>query len=113
MTKPVDVLASESVRRQLRMLMPALQRESPDNQQKAYVAVAWSFVREGDIEEALKLVDLLTPHYVENVLSGQMDRDPAFAKMAEVVAIAIVDAGIHVPSYHVPSNTYVLKEGQA
>jgi hypothetical protein len=113
MTQSVDVLASEGVRRQLRMLMPALQWEHPNNRQKAYVAVAWSFVREGDIEEALKLVDLLTLDYVQNVMPEQMDRDPAFAKMAEVVAAAIVDAGIHTPSYTVPGNTYALKEGQA
>ena len=113
MTKPVDVLASEGVRRQLQLLMPALQQENPDNRQKAFIAVAWTFVREGDIEEALKLVDLLTPEYVQDVMPGQMDRDPAFAKMAEVVASALVEAGIHVPSYTAPNGTYVTKEGLA
>ena len=111
--KPVDVLASESVRRQLQLLMPALQQEHPDNRQKAFIAVAWTFVREGDIEEALKLVDLLTPEYVQNVMPGQMDLDPAFAKMAEVVAGALVEAGVHMPSYTAPDGFYVAKEGLA
>ncbi len=111
--KPVDVLGSEVVRRQLQVLMPVLQQEHPDNRQKAFVAVAWTFVREGDIEEALKLVDLLTSEYVQNVMPGQMDSDPAFAKMAETVAVAICDAQIHVPNYTAPADFYVAQEGLA
>lgn len=109
--KPVDVLASEKVRRELKFLMPEFQKLDPDNKQKAYVAVAWAFVREGDMDEALKLVDLLTPEYVQNVMPAQMDRDPAFNKMAEVVANALVEAQVHVPLYTPPAGVYVVKTG--
>lgn len=111
--KPVDVIASQAVSRQFQALLPALQETDPDNRQKAFVAVAWTFVREGDIEEALKVVDLLTPEYVQNVMPGQMERDPAFDRMAEVVANALVEAEIHRPQYTVPSGSYVTKGGVA
>lgn len=113
MSKPVDVLGSEVRRRELKVLMPAFQQLDPDNRHKAYVAAAWAFVREGDIEEALKLVDLLPVEYVQNVMPGQMDRDPAFDRMCEVVASALVDAQVHVPAYKAPPGTFVAPAARA
>lgn len=113
MNKPVDVLAAEERRRELKVLMPAFQMLDPNDRHKAYVAAAWAFVREGDIEEALRLVDLLPLDYVTSVMPAQMDQDPAFDHMCEVVANALVDAQVHVPVYHPPSGTFVASAGLA
>ena len=107
----LDLLASEKTRRELLLLMPSFDVLDPENRQKAYVAAAWSFVRAGDLEEALKLLDLLTPEYVQNVMPGQMERDPAFDKMCEVVTRALVEANVYVPIYHPEHPGLVVKTG--
>jgi hypothetical protein len=111
--KPVDVLASEKTRRELRILMPAFQVLDPATRGKAIITAAWTFVRSGDIEEVLQLVDLLTPVYVQELLPAQMDQDPCFNKMAEAVANALVEAQVHVPEYTAPTGAYVAKSGLA
>jgi hypothetical protein len=111
--KTVDVLASEKIRRELRFLMPQLQTLDADSRQKAYIAVAWSFVLGGDIEEALKLVDLLTPEYIQVTMPAQMDLDPTFDKMVEVVANALVEAQVHVPVYTPSADVYVAKTARS
>lgn len=113
MTKPVDVLGSEARRRELKVLMPAFQQLDLDDRHKAYVAAAWAFVREGDVDEALKLVDLLPLAYIQNVMPGQMERDPAFDRMCEVVANALVDAQVHVPAYKPAPGVFVAPAGRA
>jgi hypothetical protein len=79
----------------------------PDDKQKAFVAVAWTFARAGDIDEVLKLMDQLTPEYVQAVMPEQMSQDRSFDQMAEVVACALVNSGIHVPQYVAPDGVAV------
>ena len=108
--KPVDCLGSEKVRRELKFLMPALQQEHPDVRHKAYVAVAWSFLRYNDLDEALKVLDLIPAEYVREVMPKQMSTDPAFDRMTEAVARALVDGQVHMPTY---VQEYVLVSSQA
>lgn len=111
--KPTDILAVEKSRRDLQRFMPMFQAMDNDTRQKAFVVAAWTFVRDGDVEEALKLVDLLTPEYVRDVMPLQMATDPAFDQMAEIVANALVEANVHIPSYTPTSGQYVAPSGLA
>lgn len=111
--KPVDLLASERVRRRLQVLMPHFQQLEPNERQKAFVVAAWDYVRNDDIDEALKLIDLLTPEYVRDVMPLQMKSDPAFDFQAGLVAEAIVDAGVHSPEYRVTGESYLARGGEA
>ena len=104
-----DELASEKVRRELIHLLPALQQLPPEHRQKAYVTIAWSYIHEGNLEEALKYLDQLDPEYIQGPMLAQMAADRAFDQMAEKVAKALVDNNIHIPVYNVGNDAYVHK----
>lgn len=96
----VDVLASEKIIQHLKVLMPMVQGLDSDDKQKAYVTFAWTFILEGDVEEALKLIDLLTPEYIKSTMLTQMESDSTFDNMVEVVANGLLSAKICTLSHN-------------
>jgi hypothetical protein len=111
--KPVDVLGSEKVRRELGLLMPYFEQLEPDDKQKALVTVAWRFVGQGDTNEALKLLGSLDSVYIQNAMLEQMRQDRSFDQMVEVVSNALVEANVHVPEYMAPVPCRVAKAAEA
>lgn len=109
----VDMLASETARRDLAYLLPAISTLPPDERMKMLIISAWPFVRAGDIEEALNVMDSITPEYVCDVMPKQMAQDPFFDHVVEVIANALVEAEVHVPTYIPPTNILLNKVGVA
>jgi hypothetical protein len=108
---PVNVLGSERVRRELVFLTPQFRDLNANDLQKMYLSVAWRYVLEGDIEEALKFLDQISPEYVKDLMLQHMDTDPSFCTMVETVAKALTDANIYIPSYNIFKGGYVMERG--